>query len=93
MGRWVSLPRVGLYDLAGNCPSKGSAWRLVYLEDVGERHARVNEAYALLCHDASCLHNILLLFGTDAGDSTRLFLRDETCLEMENMVYYSCLLQ
>lgn len=29
----------------------------------------------------------------DAGDSARLFLRGETSLEMENMVYYSCLLQ
>lgn len=29
----------------------------------------------------------------DAGNSTRLLLRGETCLEMENMVYYSCFLQ
>lgn len=55
--------------------------------------ARVNWVHALLCHDVSCLHNILLLFGVDAGDSARLLLRGETCLKMENMVYYLWLLQ
>lgn len=29
----------------------------------------------------------------DAGDSARLLLRDETCLKMENMVYYLWLVQ
>lgn len=62
----------------------GEAW---------ERDARVDEVYALLCHDVSCLHNILLLSGMGAGDSARLLLRDETCLKMENMVYYLWLLQ
>lgn len=79
--------------LGRDSPSKGSAWRLAYLGEVWEHDVRVNEVYALLCHDVSCLHDILLLFGMDAGDSTRLFLRGETCLEMENVVYYSCLLQ
>lgn len=78
--------------MAGDSPSKGSTWRLAYLGEVCECDARVDEVCALLCHDVSCLHNILL-FGIDAGESTRLFLRGETCLEMENMVYYSYLLQ
>lgn len=82
-----------LVGLAGNSPSKGSAWRLAYLGEAWERDARVNEVWALLCHDVSCLHNILLLFGMDAGDSARLLLKGETCLKMENMVYYLWWLQ
>lgn len=77
--------------LAGNSPSEGSACRLAYLGE--EPDARVSEVSALLCPDVSCLYNILLLFGTDAGDSARLLLRGETCLKMENMVYYLWLLQ
>lgn len=55
--------------------------------------ATVNEVSALLCPDVSCLHNSLLLFGVDAGDSARLLLRDENCLRMESLVYYLWLLQ
>lgn len=66
---------------------------LACLAELRERDARVCEVSALCCRDASCLHNVLLLFDMDAGNSTRLLLRGETCLEMENMVYYSCFLQ
>lgn len=84
---------VVLDGLAGTSPSEGSAWRLAYLGEPWEPGARGNEGWALLCRDVSCLYNILLLSGMDAGDSARLLLRGETCLKMEHMVYYLWLLQ
>lgn len=93
MGRWGQPAPSWSVWLGRRQPLKGLHLEVGYLGEVWEGDARVNEVCALLCHDVSCLRNILLLFGMDAGDSTRLFLRGETCLEMENTVYYSCLLQ
>lgn len=94
MGQVGQPVGVVLDGLAGNSPSKGSAWRLAYLGEAWEHLVRqLNEVSALLCPDVSCLHNSLLLFGVDAGDSARLLLRDENCLRMESLVYYLWLLQ
>lgn len=76
-----------LSGMAWQGTAKGSASLLASLREVWGPDARVKEGSALLCHDASCLRSIRL-FGMGTGDSTRLFLTCETCLEMENMVRY-----